>query len=164
MNRREREVRTQEELFEILDQCKLCRLAMHDGEDIYIVPINFGYQVIESDDPTTEGLRLWFHGAKKGQKLDLLRKNPKVGFEMDCNIQLIESHSVCSFSYTYMSLVGRGSVTMVADDDYETKHMALKYIFEHQAKKQFPRLPESKLENITAYYVDVEDITGKKRD
>ena len=159
MNRREREVRTQEELFEILDQCTLCRLAMHDENDeIYIVPINYGYEILDDD-----GIRLWFHGASVGKKLSLLEKNPNVGFEMDCNIQLIKSHSVCSFSYTYMSLVGKGTVSFVDKDDYKLKYHAMQCIFLHQAKKQLPELENEKMNNIRVYYLDVKELTGKKR-
>lgn len=161
MNRHEREVTQQDRLMEIMDNCVLCRLAMHDDDGgVYIVPINFGYELLEDDN-----IRLWFHGAPHGKKLSLLAANPKVGFEMDSNIQLIESPSICSYSYTYMSLVGKGTAKILADDDYDGKRRALKHVIFRQAHIEIKDddLPDHKLEKVKAFYVDVEEITGKER-
>lgn len=159
MNRHEREVRSTEKLFEILEQCKLCRLAMHDDDGgIYVLPINFGFETFPDDR-----VRLWFHGAPKGKKLTLLQQNPVVGFEMDCNVQIVESASLCSYSYTYMSLVGKGKATMVSDDDYEQKQRALQLVLAHQANIRNVVLPETKLRGVSVFYVDVEELSGKAR-
>lgn len=159
MNRHEREVRSTERIFEILDQSKICRLAMHDENgEIYILPMNFGYEVFPDD-----GLRLWFHGAPRGKKLSLLKQNPKVGFEMDCNVQIIESASLCSYSYTYMSLVGKGKAVLVDDDDYPQKNKALKFVLAHQANVHGVDLPEAKVRGVGVFYVDVEELSGKER-
>lgn len=82
MRRDDREVKNMEEIQEILDTCKVCRLGMADGSRIYIVPMNFGYE-FEGDS-----LILYFHGAGEGRKLELIRKNPEVGIEMDCRHEL----------------------------------------------------------------------------
>lgn len=157
MNRHDREVRSTEKLIDIMDQCKYCRLAMHDEDGtIYVVPVNFGYEVYENDDIT-----LWFHGTTHGKKLSLLRKNPQVGFEMDCNIQLIESASVCSYSYSYMSLVGKGQITFVDDSDIPLKQKAMSLILKHQANLQNVVIPPRKLQNVTIYYLTVQELSGK---
>lgn len=156
MNRREREVRSTEQLIEIMEQCKTCRLAMHDGESIYVVPLTFAYQVTEDD-----GFRLWFHGAPRGKKLTLLEQNPIVGFEMDCNIQLIESRTPCSFSYTYMSLIGNGRVTFLDDGDIEAKREALHCLLHQQAGYTLNDIPDQMLYGVKVFYLDVEDISGK---
>lgn len=159
MNRRERQIRSTEEILDVMEQCVVCRLAIHDGDGIYIVPLNFCYEnIAETDD-----IRLWFHGALHGKKLTLLQENPEVGFEMDCNIQLIESATPCSFSYTYSSLTGKGTAVMVDDNDVETKKKALSLMLRHHAAVENPDIPDERLKFVKVFFVDVQEISGKRR-
>jgi len=41
--------------------------------------MNFGMQVLEGK------ITLYFHGATEGKKYELIRKNNKASFEMDCD-------------------------------------------------------------------------------
>ncbi|WP_243117476.1 hypothetical protein [Muricomes intestini] len=43
MRRKEREIKEREDILHVLDTCKVIRIAMHDEEGIYILPLNFGY-------------------------------------------------------------------------------------------------------------------------
>ena len=63
MRRKEREVVKSEEIAEVLDSCKVCRLGVQDEDGVYIVPLNYGY-VMENGV-----LTLYFHGAKEGKKM-----------------------------------------------------------------------------------------------
>ncbi len=80
MTRREREVTDINEIKNILDTAKVLHLGLVDGDEPYVVPMNYGY--------TLEGekLTVYLHGARRGRKLDLIRANPKVFFELDCGI------------------------------------------------------------------------------
>ena len=42
MRRSEREITDPEKLRQILDACKVCRIAMQDEQGLYLVPLNFG--------------------------------------------------------------------------------------------------------------------------
>lgn len=69
MRRTQNEMKSIEEICAVLDQCKVCRLAMnHDGYP-YLVPMNFGYE--------REGnkIYLYFHGANAGTKKELIEKD-----------------------------------------------------------------------------------------
>lgn len=55
---------------------------MNDEEFPYIVPLNFGLD-IQGDQ-----VFLYFHSAMKGKKLDLIAKNHRAAFEMDCEHNL----------------------------------------------------------------------------
>ena len=159
MNRRERQIRSTEEILDVMDQCVVCRLAFHDDEDIYVVPLNYCYENIDE----TDSIRLWFHGALNGKKLTLLQKNPRVGFEMDCNVQLIESVSPCSYSYSYSSLIGKGTATIVDDADTDTKKKALSLMLQHHAGLDNINIPEERLKFVKVFFVDVQEISGKRR-
>ena len=82
MRRTDREVNNFDEIIKIVEKCDICRLALIDNDVPYIVPLNFGF--------TTENrkLTLYFHGADKGKKHELIKKNNHASFEMDCSHKL----------------------------------------------------------------------------
>lgn len=158
MRRHDREVRSTARIMEILNLCQICRIAIRDGEnDIYVLPMAFGCESFPDD-----GIRLWFHSAENGKKVDLIRQNGRIGFEMDCNVQLIESERPCSYSYAYMSLVGKGNAFIVEKDDMDQKDKALKLILQKQANRKDITLKEEMLKGLTVFYIDVDEITGKE--
>ena len=72
ITRRELEVTDQSQIIEILDKCKILHLAMVDGDEPYVIAMNYGYTMEDGK------LTLYMHGATQGRKLDVLRTNPKV--------------------------------------------------------------------------------------
>jgi nitroimidazol reductase NimA-like FMN-containing flavoprotein (pyridoxamine 5'-phosphate oxidase superfamily) len=74
MRRKDREVAAVEEIRGILESCKTCHLAMVDNGAPYVVPLSFGYEIAGGT------LKLFFHSAKEGRKIDILRRNSAVFF------------------------------------------------------------------------------------
>ena len=74
MRRADREVTDVDGMIDIIDHCKVCHIALMDGEWPYIVAMNFAYRY-ENDQ-----LVIYLHSAKEGKKLDLLRKDDHVCF------------------------------------------------------------------------------------
>ena len=107
MRRREREVVEPDEIRDIIEACKVCRLGFCEEGEVYIVPVNFGY------DMKGKELTLYIHCAGEGRKIDLIRKNAKVGIEMDCHHELAEGDLACQYSYYYASLIGNGHAKIV---------------------------------------------------
>ena len=62
---------------EIIKMCKTCHVAMVEEGEAYVVPLSFGYRFIEGGL-----LELYFHSALEGKKLDILRKNNRICFDM----------------------------------------------------------------------------------
>jgi len=92
MRRNDRAVDSLTEITSILEDCQVCRLAMCDEDMPYIVPLNFGYTL-------TDGvLTLYFHCAPEGRKVDILRRNPRVCFEMDIPRELTTGDIACAYS------------------------------------------------------------------
>ena len=69
MRRKDREITDFDEMMKIIAKCDTCRLALFDDEFPYIIPLNFGTNIENGQ------LYLYFHSAKEGTKLDLIRKN-----------------------------------------------------------------------------------------
>lgn len=78
----------------------------------YVIPMNFGYTWDE------DGLTLYFHGGVKGKKIDSLRADPRICFEMDCEEGLTgEGDLACRYSYAFSSIVGYGKVEFAKDNE-----------------------------------------------
>jgi len=90
MTRREREITDRESILQILDSARVVHLGMVDGDEPYVVPMNYGYTMDEEGK-----LTLYLHGATQGRKLDVMRKNPKVFLAMECGVQPFPGDVAC---------------------------------------------------------------------
>ena len=151
---RERMVTDREKIKEILDRSKVVHLGMVDGDEPYIVPMNYGYTL--EDDKLT----LWLHCAKRGRKLDIIRANPKVFIEMECDLKPFDGDIACRYGISYSSVMGRGMAEIV--EDVEVKKAALTYLMKTQTGKDFEF--EDKMAAIVSIIkVDVSEYTAKHR-
>ena len=130
MTRRERQVTDINEILKILDNSKVLHLGLVDGDEPYVVPMNYGY-VFEDGK-----LVLYLHGARRGRKLDVMRANPKVFFEMECDIEPFEGDIACRYGITYASVMGKGLAEIIWDDN-EEKKKALSLLMKTQTGKDF---------------------------
>ena len=46
MRRSDREITDEQELLQVISECDVCRLALNDEEVPYILPLNFGEEVL----------------------------------------------------------------------------------------------------------------------
>lgn len=105
MRRKDREVTDFSKVLEVVDSCDCCRLGLvDDAQEAYIVPLNFGY---ESENGN---LVLYFHGALKGKKMDLIAKQRRASFEMDAKHDLVSGNTPCEYSYLYQCVMGKGEI------------------------------------------------------
>lgn len=154
MTRREREVTDINKIIEILDKAKVVHLGLVDGDEAYVVPMNYGY-TYENDK-----LTLYLHGARRGRKLDLIRQNSKVFFEMDCDIVPFEGDVACKYGITYSSIMGRGIAEIV--EDPEEKMKALSVLMKTQTGKDF-EFNEKLVSVVAVIRIDVKEFTAKHR-
>lgn len=152
MRRKDREVADFEGLRNILENCVVCRIGIHDKDGIYIVPLNFGYSYTE------EGLELFFHGALEGRKLDGIRENPQVAFEMDCNHRLVEDPDPCEYGFSFQSLMGTGFAEIVSDP--QEKIRGLNLLMERQTGKAFS-FDERMAASVAVIKITADSFTGK---
>ncbi len=111
MRRKDREVTRHGDLMEMVARFKVCRLGLWDGREVYVVPLNFGYE------EKNGSLSLFFHCAREGRKLDILQNRPEVSFEMDGDHVLLEGDAPCRYSYAYGCVMGRGVVEFLREDE-----------------------------------------------
>lgn len=154
MRRKDREVNDNTKINEIIQKSKVCRVGFADNGEVYIVPLNFGF-VDESGKRT-----FFFHSAKEGRKVDLVKQNPKVGFELDTGFELWETESACDFSADFQSIIGTGTISMV--DDYEDKKTALIAIMATITGKETWDFNERMIDAVAIFRLDVEAISCKE--
>lgn len=153
MRRKDREITDFHEIMNIINKCDTCRVALFDEEYPYIVPLNFGVDVQD------EQVCFYFHCANQGTKLDLIKRNNKVTFEMDCehNILLYQERMSCTMGYA--SVIGHGEMEFVDEDD---KFNALKIIMRHYHSEDF-KFNTDMIKATTVLRLKVKDMTGKRR-
>ena len=154
LTKRERQVTDPEQILHILDTGKVLHLGLAVDNEPYVVPMNYGYKMEDGK------LTMYLHSALKGKKLDMMRANPKVFFEIDCDLQPFEGRVPCQYGLVYSSVMGRGTATIV--EDVEEKKQAMSLLMKTQTGKDFSF--EDRLVSIVAVVrIDVAEYTAKHR-
>jgi nitroimidazol reductase NimA-like FMN-containing flavoprotein (pyridoxamine 5'-phosphate oxidase superfamily) len=153
MQRKEQEVTENEEILNIMKKCEVCTVAFFDENYPYNVPLNFGVQLVENQ------YTLYFHGANRGKKLELRKKNNHVSFEMHCSTKLIASEKACDFTMNYESVCGNGILEVVNNEE---KVSALKVLMKQYDSKKEYEFDENMVNSIAVLKLKVNAITGKQ--
>ena len=154
MTKRERQIFDPQQILAILDKAKVLRLGLAVNNEPYVVPMNYGYIMEEGK------LTLYMHSALKGKKLDMIRENPRVFFELDCDLTPFEGERACQYGLSYSSVMGRGTARIV--EDVEEKKAAMSVLMKTQTEKEFSF--EDRLVSVVAVIrIDVDQYTAKHR-
>jgi nitroimidazol reductase NimA-like FMN-containing flavoprotein (pyridoxamine 5'-phosphate oxidase superfamily) len=157
MRRKDREITGINELLAVIDQCKVCRLGLSADDQPYIVPLNFGYIFANN------ALTLFFHSAHEGKKIDILKKNNRACFEIDCDHRLLEADTACGYGFVFTSVIGFGTVEFLTDAGEKT--FALNALMKHQTGKDTQySFGEKELDAVCVYRMSVAEFTGKKKE
>jgi nitroimidazol reductase NimA-like FMN-containing flavoprotein (pyridoxamine 5'-phosphate oxidase superfamily) len=140
----------QQQIEEILSKAKFLRLAFSDANSPHIIPMAFGYK----DNS------IYLHSSKKGEKIDILRKNPKVCFEADIDADIIVTDDICTYDVRYRSVIGYGQAKFL--EDYNEKVEGLTVMSEHYEKKGPFEFGEEKVNRLLVIKVEIEKMTGKE--
>jgi len=149
MRKKEREITDLSEIEGIIQKAKVCRVAFVDGTGPYIVPVNFGY----------ERGALYVHGADAGHKIEILKKNNRVCFEMDEDVEIRSAEKACKFSLKYRSVIGTGKVRFLEKD--EEKARALNVIMRHYSDRDFS-FSKPDLDSVLVWKIEIDSLSGKK--
>ena len=148
MRLKKQEITSREEIDEIIKNSIVCRLALSENNQPYIVPLCFGY----------DGKDLYFHSAGDGKKIDILKQNNKVCFEFEADCEVEKSGKACDWGIKYKSVIGFGKAIFL--DDIEEKKNALNLIVKQYSSEKL-ELPETAVKHVTVMKVSIDSITGK---
>ena len=154
MTKRERQITDKNEILRILDTAKVLHLGLAVDNEPYVVPMNYGY--------TEENgkLVLYLHSAVRGRKLDMIRENPRVFFELECDVAPFEGKKPCQYGLVYSSVMGRGTASIV--EDAEEKKRAMTLLMKTQTRKDF-EFSDEWVSIVAVIRVDVAEYTAKHR-
>lgn len=153
MRRSDREIKDFNEIVKVIRKCEICRLALNDEKYPYILPLNFGMQIEDGK------IVFYFHGATEGKKYDLIARNNKAGFEMDCSTNLVTILEDGNCTMEYESVIGHGTVEILPDEE---KERALDILMKHYHKEDFP-YNKAVISRTTVFKMTVDTCTGKRR-
>ena len=154
MTKREFRITDEQQILAILDTAKVLHLGLAVDNEPYVVPLNYGYTMEEGK------LVLYLHGATQGKKLGMIRANPNVFFEMECDRMPFEGKVPCQYGMVYSSIMGRGTAHIV--EDAEEKKKAMSILMKTQTGKDFSF--NDRLVSIVAVIrIDVSEYTAKHR-
>lgn len=155
MTRRELEITDRGRIVEILDKSKIVHIGLVDGDEPYVVAMNYGYEMDEDG-----GLTLYLHGAPKGRKIDVMRANPKVSFEMECDVVQFGGEMACQHGTAYSSIMGRGTAEII--EDVEQKKEKLTVFMKTQVGKEYA-FDDRMISIVSVIKIHVSDYTAKCR-
>ena len=110
MRRKERAVESTDAIMEIVSRCQVMRIGLSEGGRAYIVPLNFGWE------RCGDQVSFYFHSAPEGRKIDMLRENPAVCFEMDTDHALVTNEITSGWTMRYASVMGEGTMSLIEGD------------------------------------------------
>ena len=152
MRRNDREVRDIDEIFDILCRCDTIRIAMQGEDGPYIVPVSFGAE------RAGERVVVYFHCAREGKKVDMIRACPRVAVEADRFIRIeMTDHGVTT---RYESVVGRGTCEFPEDGD-EIVH-GLRVLLEHYGYLDYDLCRCRPVSSLRVGRIVLDEITGKR--
>jgi nitroimidazol reductase NimA-like FMN-containing flavoprotein (pyridoxamine 5'-phosphate oxidase superfamily) len=152
MRRKDKEIKEKIILEEILKQNQVGRLGTSVNGVPYIIPMNFAY--IED--------KILLHTHKEGKKVQNIRENPIVCFEVDSG-EIIENNLPCNYSWKYYSVIAFGKAKIIEDNELKYKSLKIicdKYAFGKSSKLTLEMIRN--LESLISIQIDIQHMTGKK--
>ena len=125
------EIQSKERIIEFLNNQPVGRIASIDINGYpQIIPMNFVY--LQADDPSNSLAQIikldavYMHSHHSGEKLDNIKRNPKVGFEVDQHICFLPSYyfhptDASQADTLYISVVIKGTAFIVEGNEEKAK-------------------------------------------
>lgn len=155
MRRANKEVKSWNEIVDIIRRSETIRLGIHSHPFPYVVPLSFGF---EENDGT---ICIYVHGAAEGFKHMLLKENNYVCVEADILYRYVQSEAKSGSVLTadYESVIGFGVAELVFGDEAKK---GLDLICSHCGYDGF-ECNAAVLSHMNIYKIVLQTITGKRR-
>ncbi len=150
MRRHDKEIADQNIISDILSNSQICRLGFVDNDEAYIVPVNFAYK---------DGF-IYIHSASQGRKMDILRRNNKVCFEIEHGEEIIKNNIPCEWSAKYRSVMGKGIVSIETETD--KKIAGLDLIMKKYGARGTQKFDDASVARIVLLVLEITSLTGKQ--
>jgi uncharacterized protein len=150
MRRKQYEITDVAIIEDILSKSEVCRIALIDNDRPYIVPLNYGYK----------NNAIYFHSSLHGKKIELLKINKKVCFEIELFTEIVKNEVPCKWGTKYRSVIGYGTIEFLTDPSQ--KKEGLDIIMAHYRKPDKNIYEDTQIEKVLILKLKIEEITGKQ--
>ena len=150
MRRKDKEIKNKIEIETIIKRAQVCRIGLSDDNMPYIIPVNYGFR----------NNCLYIHSASEGKKIDIIKKNNNICFEIDLDHELSISDVQCASSMKYRSVIGFGKAMII--ENLQEKQEALNIILDHYSPKSIANYNEKLIKKLSVIKIIIEKMTGKK--
>ena len=150
MRRKDKEISEFEQIEVILKRERVCRIALSENNIPYLVPLSYGYA----------NKTLYFHSAPEGKKIEILRANPKLCFEIESNLEVVPNPLPCKWGMKFETVIGDGSAEFI--EDLSAKLEALKIIMNQYGSTYSDNIKTEILQNTTVFKVEIQSMSGKR--
>ncbi len=149
MRRSDKAVTEQSAIEKILRMGKTCQLAFTAEPVPYLVTLNYGYH-----DGT-----LYFHSAREGHKIDLVRKNGQAAFTVALDLGLVKGENACDWSVRFQSVVGHGKISLL--ESPEDKQQGLDLFMAQYSAEKFS-YPDKMIQATAVFKLVISEMTMKQ--
>jgi nitroimidazol reductase NimA-like FMN-containing flavoprotein (pyridoxamine 5'-phosphate oxidase superfamily) len=125
------------------------RIALVDGDMPFLVPVFYAY----------DGQALYFHSAQAGTKIEILKRNPNICFEISLDHGLIPTEVACDFEARHRTVIGFGRAAFVTDA--AGKIRALDLIVAKFSNRKF-EYSQANLNRTMVIRIGIVSVKGKK--
>ena len=150
MRKSRQEITDRSILEEILNTQVVCRLAMVDEGRAYIIPVNYGYR---------EGC-MYIHSAPAGKKIDLIRQNAEISFEVEEKVEITTGERACDWSTRYRSVIGHGHMEILSDD--ASKQLGLEVLMDQHGAPELKEFEPKNMKAMVILKLTIDSMTGKQ--
>jgi len=145
------------EMEDTLRRAEVGRLALSSDGDPYIVPLNYLYQDV----------KIVFHCAWKGKKLDFIAENQRCCFEVDEFMGEVSYHydALCHLDYDSVLAYGKARIESNEEDKmkfFELLHAKYKELYRRPVSEGGIRLDKARLSEACCVVIDIEELTGRR--
>ncbi len=153
MRRKDKEITDKNEIEDILSNAMVGRLGTCANGIPYITPMNFTYD--------KESFKIYLHCANEGRKIENIRANQNVCFEVEEVANVLVKQPTCASSVAYRSVILFGNIKILSDP--YAKNGALQKLADKYAP-QNPKVPftDAMLNKTNVLEIEIKEMTAKR--
>ncbi len=144
-------IEKREEIEKLIRSCKICYVAMSDGDVPYVLPMNFAL-----DDNV-----IILHSAQSGRMWETIQRNPKVciNWTVGDGLAWQDERVGCSYRMISSSALVEGKAEFI--DDYSEKERCMHLIMAQYSEREF-KFNAPAINNVGVIKVHIDKLSAKE--
>jgi nitroimidazol reductase NimA-like FMN-containing flavoprotein (pyridoxamine 5'-phosphate oxidase superfamily) len=154
IRRKEKEITDKSEMLEVLDEARYVVVAMCMDNEPYLVTLSHGYD--------RERNCIYFHCAKEGKKVDILRAQNTVWGQALVDRGYVQG--ACDHLFVTTQFRGKVNFVETTDEKRHALEVMIHALEDHPEKVLEAQVNERSIRDVHIGRIDIEFMSGKKSD